>query len=372
MGVWDLTVRPAQRYDALVGTGGLGSGIYLALDDNETIGREESRGAYLLDRRDFGKLHIIAHYVQKLLGEQFVIVPIGRVGDDSAGEEVKRELQRVGIELTYVSTDPQLRTLFSVCFAYPSGEGGNLTALNSASAAVTVEAVRAAEPVFERFQHRGIALVVPEVPILAREALLSLATDYDFLRVGSFVAGELRSFAATSLFRHLDLLSINLEEAAAFAGVPPGGEPKEVVSAAVEAARSENSELLLVVTAGKSGSWAWDGKTLTYDRGIPAEVANSAGAGDAHVAGLVVGLASGLTIVDANAFATILSALKVGAEDTISWAIDAASVVRAAAAYERPLPSDLLTRLALKPDGTEGKDEPNRSGGRASVAPLPQ
>ena len=342
-------MRPPQRYDALVGTGGLGSGIYLALEDNETIGREESRGAYLLDRRDFGKLHIVAHYVQKLLGEQFAIVPIGRVGDDSAGEEVKRELHAVGIDLTYVTTDPQLPTLFSVCFAYPSGEGGNLTALNSASAAVTLEAVGAAEPVFERFQHRGIALVVPEVPVLAREGLLSLATEYDFLRVGSFVAGELRNSAPTSLLRQLDLLSINLEEAAALAGVPPDGEPNEVASAAVEAARSENSQLLLVVTAGKSGSWAWDGKTLTYDRGIPAEVANSAGAGDAHLAGLVVGLASGLTIVDANAVATVLSALKVGAEDTISWAIDAATVGRAAAAYGRSLPPELLSRLALGP-----------------------
>jgi ribokinase len=330
----------------LIATGGLGSGIHLALDGDETLGREESRGAYLLDHRDFAKLHIISHYVQKLLGGRLLVVPIGRVGNDSAGEAVKQDLRQVGIDLSYVGTDESIPTLFSVCFAYPSGEGGNLTTLNSASAAVTRESVAATEPLFERFEHRGIGVVAPEVPLPARAALLRLATKYDFLRVGSFVPGELRDASSASLIRSLDLLAVNLEEAAALAGMAPEAEPSEIVTAAMKVAASRYEELLIVITAGKAGSWVWDGVTLSHDSGIPAQVVNSAGAGDAHLSGLLVALASGLAINEANAFATVVSALKVAGRDTIAWEIDAATVEEAATAFQRPLPPQLRKRLA--------------------------
>jgi sugar/nucleoside kinase (ribokinase family) len=338
-------VRPPQRYDVLVATGGLGSGIHLALEGDHTLGREESRGAYLLDRRDFGKLHIISHYVQTLLDGEVLVVPVGRVGDDSAGEGVKHDLQRVGVDLSHITTDREIPTLFSVCFAYPSGEGGNLTTLNSASGSVTEDAVAATESLFERFEHRGIAVVAPEVPLSARATLLRLATTYDFLRAGSLVAGELRHAVFASLIGSLDLLAVNLQEAAALAGLPPEAAPSEIVAAAVGAARALNEEIQLVITAGRSGSWVWDGIDLSHDGGIPAQVVNAAGAGDAHFAGVLVALASGLAIQEANAFATVVSALKVAGTDTIAWDIDPVSVEKAAAEFQRPLPSRLRERL---------------------------
>ncbi len=66
------------RYRALIGTGGIGAGAFFALDGNHTLGREESRSGRYLDRRDYCKLHIIAHYVQVLLGEDFGVVSCRR------------------------------------------------------------------------------------------------------------------------------------------------------------------------------------------------------------------------------------------------------------------------------------------------------
>ena len=279
------------------------------------------------------------------LGGGLLVVPIGRVGDDAAGKEVKHHLSRVGVDLSYLATDPRIPSLFSVCFAYPSGEGGNLTTLNSASGAVSADAIAETESLFERFEHRGIAAVAPEVPLAAREMLLRLATRYDFLRVGSFVAGELRDVGFASLIASVDVLAVNLEEAAALAGMAPEAEPNEIVLGAIGAARACNEEVQLVITAGKSGSWVWDGATLSRDSGIPAAVVNSAGAGDAHVAGLIVALASGLAILEANAFATVVSAMKVGRPDAIAWDIDPRSVQDAAAEFQRPLPPSLRERL---------------------------
>jgi hypothetical protein len=60
------------RYRALIGVGGIGTGAFFALSGDHTLGREESRLGKYLDRRDYCKLHIITHYIQTLLGPQFI------------------------------------------------------------------------------------------------------------------------------------------------------------------------------------------------------------------------------------------------------------------------------------------------------------
>ncbi|HKT69754.1 MAG TPA: hypothetical protein VJP83_09970, partial [Terriglobales bacterium] len=75
--------RDPHSYRRLIGIGGIGSGIFFALDGNHTLGREESRFGRLLDIRDYCKLHIISHYVARLLGAgpggAFRVIPIGKV-----------------------------------------------------------------------------------------------------------------------------------------------------------------------------------------------------------------------------------------------------------------------------------------------------
>ena len=52
-----------QKYDYIVGTGGIGKGVLFQFTDNTTLGRNESRLAELTETRDFCKLHIILHYI---------------------------------------------------------------------------------------------------------------------------------------------------------------------------------------------------------------------------------------------------------------------------------------------------------------------
>src|SRR3989304_2326016 len=92
------------RYQALVGTGGIGSGSFFRLEGDHTLGREESRGGRFLDRRDYCKLHIVSHYVKALLGDSFAGLPVGRVGDDESGRQLLREMAEVGLDLRYVET----------------------------------------------------------------------------------------------------------------------------------------------------------------------------------------------------------------------------------------------------------------------------
>jgi ribokinase len=109
------------RYRILIGTGGIGTGTFFALNDNRTLDREESREGRFLDRRDYCKLHIITHDVRTLADNSFTILPIGMVGEDDHGVRLLKEMEEVGLDLRYLGLVPKEQTLYSFCFIYPDG-----------------------------------------------------------------------------------------------------------------------------------------------------------------------------------------------------------------------------------------------------------
>ena len=239
----------AVRYRALIGTGGIGSGIFFALDGNHTLGREESRSGHFLDRRDYCKLHIVSHYVRRLLGSDFPVIPLGMVGADDVGERLLGEMMEVGLDIRYVGRAEGRGTLYALCLIYPDGSGGNVTENDSACAAVDAGWINRAENEFARFAGAGIALALPEVPLGARQKLLALGKAHGFLRVASFTTAELVELAGR--LDEIDLLALNLDEAAALAGVSEGSEPEPVVRAALA---KLSPDMWLTVTAGARGA----------------------------------------------------------------------------------------------------------------------
>ena len=206
--------------------------MFFALDGNHTLGREESRSGHFLDRRDYCKLHIVSHYVRRLLGSGFPVIPLGMVGADEVGERLLGEMAEVGLDLRYVGRAEGRRTLYALCLIYPDGSGGNVTENDSACAAVDAGWIDRAEAEFARFAGAGIALALPEVPLDARQKLLALGTAHGFLRVASFTSAEIVELAGR--LDEIDLLALNLDEAAALAGVSAeGSEPEAVVRAAL-------------------------------------------------------------------------------------------------------------------------------------------
>jgi ribokinase len=326
------------RYRAMLGVGGIGSGVFFALAGNHTLGREESRNGRLLDRRDYCKLHIIAHYIQTLLGPGFTTLPIGKVGDDAAGRRLVEEMQAAGMDTRYVVLCPGEQTLTSFCLVYPDGSGGNLTVDDSASDKVDAAFVSQAEPEFARFAGHGIVLAAPEVPLAARRKLLELGTAYRLLRVASFVSAEMKPALETGLLAQTDLLGINLDEAAAVAGASAEGRsPRAVVEAAVERLRSLNPAMLVSITAGKLGSWSWEGTSLAHVPAWSAEVVSTAGAGDAHLAGIIAGLAAGLAMAQAHELGALVAALSVTSPHTIAPEVERGALRALAARLQVPL-----------------------------------
>ncbi len=333
------------RYRAMLGVGGIGTGVFFALAGNHTLGREESRGGHFLDRRDYCKLHIIAHYVQTLLGPGFATLPIGKVGDDEAGHRLVEEMKAAGMDTRYVSVCPGEQTLASFCLVYPDGSGGNLTTDDSACDKVDASTVSRAEPEFARYAGRGIALAAPEVPLAARRKVLELGTAYHFLRAASFVSAEMKTAAEIGMLDETDLLGINLDEAAALSGAAaPGKSPIEVVETAVERLRGLNPAMLISITAGRLGSWSWDGTSLAHVPAWPVEVVSTAGAGDAHLAGIIAGLAAGLAMAQAHELGALVAALSVTSPHTIAPEVGRQSLQTFAGQLRVP-PSDAVRDL---------------------------
>ncbi|MDH7601175.1 MAG: PfkB family carbohydrate kinase [Armatimonadota bacterium] len=308
----------AERFSGMIGVGGIGAGVFFAIRGNATLGREESRGGHFLDRRDYCKLHIIAHYVKVLSRPRFEVIPIGKVGDDEVGQRLLREMSEIGLDLRYVEISPGDSTLFSFCFVYPDGSGGNLTTDDSACSKVDADFVRRAEPEFQRFGSRGIALAVPEVPIEARVALLDLATHYKSFRAASFTSEEVTPALDSNLLQKVDLLALNRDEASVLADLPEGSPTENIVRAAVERAASINPGMVVVVTAGREGSWSWSGTELQHVPAMDVEPVGTAGAGDAHLAGMLVGLAEGMTVAQAHKLAAVVAGLSVTSPHTIN------------------------------------------------------
>lgn len=344
-----LSYNPdALRYRALLGTGGIGRGIFFQLNGDHTLGREESRFGHFLDSRDYCKLHIIAHYVKVLLDSPFPVFPIGKVGQDDAGQRLLEEMQEVGLDTRFVGVAQDAPTLTAICYLYPDGTGGNLTLDHSACDLVDKAAIEAAEPLFEQYRGKGIALAAPEVPLATRQYLLEKAGAYSFYRVASFTMGEMDTLRQSGMLGMIDLLALNLEETIALAQIERSEHTERaVVHQVVAWMHTQNPHLALSITAGKMGSWFWDGSGLYFTPSIPFPAVSAAGAGDAHLACLIVAAVLGMP-PEAGAFlANLVAGICVTSPHTIHPHLDAGLIKNTIWERGIQIPDSLLSYLEL-------------------------
>ncbi len=332
-----------STYNKMIATGGIGSGIYFALDGDHDLGRNESRMAKRMPGRDYCKGHIIAHYVSLLLGDAGTVHAIGAVGNDDAGRTLIQEMQSAGIQTEHVHIKNDANTLYAVCFQYPDSSGGNISEGDSASEQVSpsdVEACIAQHPL----DKQSIVLAVPEVPMATRIALLKAGKDAGSLCVASFTSDEADSFIKADGVQHTDIIAINSDEAQAII------ESKDQTGAALAQAAYDklnalNKKITLSVTLGKAGAVVIsDNTSHTFDP-ILTEVKSSGGAGDAYTAGLILGLCAGLPIDTAPSLGILLSSHSVTSFDTINFSSNAQSLKAYATSQNVSLAAEVKTLL---------------------------
>jgi ribokinase len=337
------------RYTGIIGTGGIGSGKFFVLNGQHTLGREESRSGHFLDVNDYCKQHIILHYIKTLTGDFLSVIPIGRIGDDDVGKILFNEMSETGLVMDYVEMLPHSSTLFSFCFYYPDGSGGNLTTDNSASAQVDAGFIAKAGKEVRKFGSKGIIMAAPEVPLAARHTLLELGKQHGLLCTASFTTEEIPYALESGIIKNIDLIALNLDEASAIAGIhSDSAEPVTIVQSAVHNLQQIQEHIFISITAGNKGSWCWDGIHLKHFPAIPAEVISTAGAGDAFFSGILCGLALGLHLFEAQQLGSLVAGLSVTSPHTIHKGIDRRALFEFLCKTELTF-SDIINKLLEDP-----------------------
>lgn len=317
------------RYTGIIGTGGIGSGKFFLLNGNHTLGREESRSGHFLEVIDYCKQHIILHYIKVLLGPSFKVIPVGKLGDDEIGQTLFNEMSETGFVMNRIGKVPHVSTLFSLCFSYPDGSGGNLTTDNSASAQVDADFIVMAGTELEKFGTKGIVLAAPEVPLPARQKLLETGKQYGLFCTASFTTEEINNLSDTRILTNVDLIAINIDEASAFArSLVNETDPASIVQSAIKKLHSLNNNIMVSITAGNRGSWCWDGHQLNSFPAVKTEPISTAGAGDAFFSGILCGLAIGLHLFDAQQLASLVAGLAVTSPHTIHKGINRSTLYK--------------------------------------------
>ena len=336
-----------MRYDHIIGTGGIGSGIVFSLKGDHTLGRNESRLATLEPYNDYCKLHIIMHYISVLLGASptgsFRSYPIGGVGSDDAGDKLLAQMKQAGMSMGAVNKISDCPTLYSVCYQYPDYSGGNITTENSASSKVSPDAIDDFFADIGTGESDGIVLAVPEVPLETRIRLLRQGRERGYLNVASVLSSEVAEFKTFKGLGLTDLLAVNIDEARSIANIKDESTDSDViVNRSIEILYASNPGIMLLITDGAKGSYCFQDGSLEYNSILPAEVKSTAGAGDAFLAGIITGICYGLPLqkgvsnnsitetplLSAVDLGTLLASLSVTSSDTIHMGVDASFLLK--------------------------------------------
>src|SRR5262249_14277393 len=117
------------------------------------------------------------------------------------------------------------------------------------------------------------------------------------LRVAALASAEIEDARARGLFADVDLLALNEDEAACLAGRPfEPASPRPFLEACAGALGAAPPRVRIVVTAGAGGVFAFADERWVFVPALPVSPVSTAGAGDALLGGVIVGLALGLPL----------------------------------------------------------------------------
>ncbi|MRS88918.1 aminoimidazole riboside kinase [Enterobacteriaceae bacterium RIT714] len=238
---------------------------------------------------------------------------IGRVGDDPFGRYLRHTLFTQNVDTHYMHLDPRHRTSTVVVDLDAQGERSFTFMVRPSADLFLTPSDLPGFQEGEWLHACSIALSAEPSRSTTFQAMNAIKQAGGFVSFDPNIRpdlwqddAELRDCLIQAM-RMADVVKLSLEELAFLSGI-------DELEPALALVVSQCQSPLVMVTMGKKGVVAWhDGQLTTYP-GSPVESVDTTGAGDAFVAGLLFGLASGT----ADLSATIALAQRCGALATTS------------------------------------------------------
>lgn len=226
---------------------------------------------------------------------------VGRVGEDDFGRRARAALEREGVDVAFVRSDPEAATGVALIGVDPQGRNLILVA-PGANARVSPDDVERAGEVI---RSASLLLLQLEIPMETVRRAAEIAHE-----AGVRVVLDPAPAAPLpeALYPLVDVINPNEIEARALTGLPVGSVEEAVRAAEVLQGRGARAA---VVKLGEHGAVYASAEARGHVPAFDVPAQDTTAAGDAFAAALGVGLAEGKPLVDAVRFANAAAALKV-------------------------------------------------------------
>jgi len=227
---------------------------------------------------------------------------VGRIGDDSFGEEMAQFMRNEGIDTGLLRRTENIASGIAVIFILPDGENH----VNPVYGANALCDSQQSDDVRNALSSAGVLLCQQEVPLSATKVAIDAAAKAGILVV--LDPAPVREVPAV-FYDSVTILTPNQGEASSMANIDVIDE----ISAKKAAIAIRNTGIeTVIVTLGDQGAWVESDGISELLAPFKVPVVATVAAGDAFNGGLGVGIASGMSLLDSARLGMASGALCVG------------------------------------------------------------
>ena len=227
---------------------------------------------------------------------------VGRIGDDRFGEEMAQFMREEGIDTSLLQRTENIASGIAAIFILPDGENH----VNPVYGANALCDSQQSDDVRDALKYAGVLLCQQEVPLTATKAAIDAAAKAGIPVV--LDPAPVREVPAR-FYDSVTVLTPNQGEASSMANIDVIDE----ISAKKAAIAIRNTGIeTVIVTLGDQGAWVESDGISELLAPYKVPVVATVAAGDAFNGGLGVGIASGMSLLDAARLGMASGALCVG------------------------------------------------------------
>lgn len=223
----------------------------------------------------------------------------GIIGNDKLGEIATDLYNREGVDTTYLHKTQKMATGVGFIILNQAGENGIILDM-SANRLMDAAFVDRLET---QIAKSDLVMSVLEIPVAAAARAMELGRKHG---VRTILNPAPAAPLDNTVLKNVDYLTPNETELRILMGLPPD-DPAPTPELAAELHRRGVGNL--IVTMGENGALVQTGAGAEMVPGVPAEVVDTTGAGDAFNAGLAIALAWGWSLVEAVKYANCAGAV---------------------------------------------------------------
>lgn len=235
---------------------------------------------------------------------------VGAVGDDGFGEFSRKTLSADGISLTNLQTVTGCATGVAGILVEDAGDNCIVLAAG-ANARVDLAQIEAASAAISQAQ---ILVCQLETPLASVEAAIAKARS---AQVQTILNPAPAQQLSDELLAQVDYLILNETEASLLSGITVSDQ--QSARQAAEKLRQRGAAVVLL-TMGEQGALISEAKGAEFVPAVKVEVVDTTAAGDTFVGAFAVGLAKGLSLLEAvfeAQYTAALTVTKLGAQTSI-------------------------------------------------------